>query len=143
MSDKAFLDTNVLVYLFDRDASTKQKKARETLESEGQAGNIVISTQVLEEFYVSVTRKLGTPLSEREAEGATRDLSGFDVVEIDVDMVLRSIATARCERISLWDALIVEAAQARTCPRLLTEDFQHGRLFGGLRVVNPFSPPDR
>ena len=138
MSDKVFLDTNVLVYLFDRDAPAKQKKAREILESEGGAGNIVISTQVLEEFYVSVTRKLGKPLSEQEAEGAARDFSRLDVVEIDLDMVLRSIATARSQRISLWDSLIIEAAQARGCRRLLTEDLQNGRKFGALQVENPF-----
>ena len=139
MSDKVFLDTNVLVYLFDRGAPAKQKKARAILESEGGAGNIVISTQVLEEFYVSVTRKLGKPLSEQEADGAVRDLRSLDVVEIDVEMVLRSIATSRGQRISLWDALIIEAAQARYCQRLLTEDLQDGRQFGALRVENPFN----
>ena len=139
MSDKVFLDTNVVVYLFDRDAAAKQKKAREILAAEGRAGNIVISTQVLEEFYATVVRKLGRPLSEQEAEGAVRDLSALDVVEIDVDMVLRSIATARSQRLSLWDSLIIEAAQARDCQRLLTEDLQDGRQFGALRVENPFN----
>jgi len=138
MGDKVFLDTNVLVYLFDRDAPTKQEKAREIVETEGRGRNIVISTQVLKEFYVSVTRKLGKPLSEQEAEGAVRDLSALDVVEIDVQMVLRAIAGARGQQISLWDALIVEAAQARACRCLLTEDLQHGREFGALRLENPF-----
>ena len=98
---------------------------------------------MIEEFYVSVTRKLGKPLSEQEAEAAARDLSMLDVVEVDVEIVLRSIAGARSHRISLWDALIVEAAQARACRRLLTEDLQHGRQFGGLRVENPFRPVER
>ena len=138
MSDRVFLDTNVLVYLFDRDAPTKQKKAREILESQGGTGTIVISTQVLEEFYVNVTRKLGKPLSEQEAEGAVRDFALLDVVEIDLPMVLRAIAGARTHRLSLWDALIVESAQARACRRLLTEDLQHGRQFGALRIENPF-----
>lgn len=138
MSDKVFLDTNVLVYLFDRDAPIKQERARAILETEGRSSNIVISTQVLEEFYVSVTRKLRKPLPEGEAEGAVRDLTALEVVEVDVDMILRSIVAARRHKISLWDTLIVEAARARGCRRLLTEDLQDGQQFDDLRVENPF-----
>ena len=133
-----FIDTNVLVYLFDRDTPAKQSIARRVLESDGGDAHVVISTQVLQEFYVTVTRKLGTPLSEREAEGAARDLASLDVVDVDVEMVFRAIAGARTHKISLWDALIVEAGQTRSCRRLLTEDLQHGQLFGNLRVENPF-----
>jgi predicted nucleic acid-binding protein len=136
MSDSVFADTNVLVYLFDRDAPAKQRRAREVLEEEGD--RLVVSTQVLQEFYVTVTRKLGRPLAEGEAEAATRDLSAFEVVEPDLAMVLRSISSSRGWKISLWDALIVEAARARGCARLLSEDMQHGRLFGTVRVENPF-----
>lgn len=138
MSGKVFVDTNVFVYLFDRDAPAKQRRAREILGEEEGAGNVVLSTQVLQEFYVSVTRKLGKPLSEPEAEAAARDLSRLEVVELDVALVLRGIALARRQILSLWDALIVEAAQARACRRLLTEDLQHSRQFGALRVENPF-----
>ncbi len=138
MSGKVFVDTNVFVYLFDRDAPAKQRRAREILLEEEGAGNVVLSTQVLQEFYVSVTRKLGKPLSEQEAEAAARDLSRLEVVEVGVALVLRAIAMARRQILSLWDALIVEAAQARACRRLLTEDLQHGRQFGALRVENPF-----
>lgn len=136
MSARVFVDTNVFVYLFDRDAPDKQRRAREILAQE--ASNIVVSTQILEEFYVTVTRKLGRPLPEREAEAATRDVAAFEVVEIDVGMVLRAVGAARRGKTSLWDALIVEAARARSCERLLTEDLQHGRRFGSLRVENPF-----
>jgi predicted nucleic acid-binding protein len=138
MNGKVFVDTNVLVYLFDRDAPTKQKTARTILEIEGPAGRIVISTQVLQEFYVSVTRKLAKPLSEQEAESAVRDLATLDVVQVDVDMVVRSIATARAHHLSLWDALIIEAAQSRGCRRVLSEDLQYGRQFGALTIENPF-----
>ena len=138
MSDRVFVDTNVLVYLFDGDAPAKQRKARQILEEEGAQGRMVISTQVLQEFYVTVTRKLGKPLTDAEAEAAARDLAALDVVELDVGMVLRSIAAARAQKTSLWDALIVEAAQARDCERLLSEDLQHGQRFGRVRVENPF-----
>ena len=137
MSDRVFLDTNVIVYLFDRDAPSKRDRARSLLE-EGSHAHLVISTQVLQEFYVTVTRKLGKPLAEAEAEAAARDLAALDVVDLDTEIVLRSIAGARAHRMSLWDALIVEAAQARGCEKLLTEDLQHGRRFGQLRVENPF-----
>jgi len=137
MSDRVFLDTNVIVYLFDRDAPSKRDRARSILE-EGSHAHLVISTQVLQEFYVTVTRRLGKPLAEAEAEAAARDLAALEVVDLDTEIVLRSIAGARAHRMSLWDALIVEAAQARGCEKLLTEDLQHGRRFGQLRVENPF-----
>ena len=136
MSDSVFADTNVFVYLFDRDAPAKKRRARQILEEEGD--RLVLSTQVLQEFFVTVTRKLGQPLPESDAEAATRDLAAFEVVEPGLAMVLRSISSSRAWKISLWDALIVEAARARDCARLLSEDMQHGRLFGSVRVENPF-----
>lgn len=136
MSARVFVDTNVFVYLFDGDAPAKQRRAREILERE--APQIVVSTQVLAEFYVAVTRKLGRPLSEKEGEAAAHDLAAFDVVELDAETVLRSIASARSYKLSLWDAMIVEAARLRECARLLSEDLQHGREFGSVRVENPF-----
>jgi predicted nucleic acid-binding protein len=136
MSGRTFVDTNVLVYLFDSDEPAKRETARRVLEEEGDG--LVLSTQVLQEFYVTVTRKLGRPLPEAEAEAAARDLSALDVVETDLPLVLRSIGTSRDARISLWDALVVEAARSRGCTRLLSEDLQHGRQFGPVRVENPF-----
>jgi predicted nucleic acid-binding protein len=138
MSDKVFVDTNVFVYLFDRDAPAKQQRARQIVQQEGQAGNIVLSTQVLQEFYVTVTRKLGKRLSESDAVDAARDLCAFDVVDLDRDAVMRSMDLSRTDRISFWDALIVDAARARNCSRLLTEDLQDGRAFGSVTVANPF-----
>lgn len=137
MTDKSFLDTNVLVYLFDRDAPAKQARARHIVERVGADG--VVSTQVLQEFYVSVTRKLGKPLPAAEAESAVHDLSALDVVVVDVPMVKRAIALARSDSLSFWDALIVAAARAHGCTRLLSEDLQDGRVFGDLRVENPFA----
>ena len=138
MSGKVFVDTNVFVYLFDRDAPAKRATARQILETEGPPGRIVLSTQVLQEFYVNVTRKLGKPLSESDGASATNDLCAFDVVDVDKDMVVRSMALSRTERMSFWDALIVEAARTRGCDRLLTEDLQDGRQFGPLKITNPF-----
>jgi predicted nucleic acid-binding protein len=136
MSDRAFVDTNVLVYLFDRDAPDKRGRARTLLAELG--GRAVLSTQVLQEFFVSVTRKLARPLPEDEAEAAVRDLARLDVVELDVALVLQAITRARRQRLSLWDSLIVEAALARGCEVLFSEDLQHGQKLGALRIENPF-----
>ena len=136
MTDRVFVDTNVFVYLFDRDAPAKQAIASALIEA--HADTIVLSTQVLQEFYVAVTRKLGKPLSESEAEAAVRRLAALSVVDTDVDLVLGAVVCSRRHRISCWDALIVEAALRAACSRLLTEDLQHGRSFAGLAVENPF-----
>lgn len=138
MSDRLFVDTNVIVYLFDADSPEKQQRAREIFEAEGPHGRLVLSTQVLQEFFVSVTRKLERPLPDAEAESAAKELAALEVVEIEVPMVLRAISLARRHSLSLWDALIVEAALARGCIRLLTEDMQDGRRFGDLVIENPF-----
>ncbi len=138
MSDSVFLDTNVLVYLFDGDSPQKRLRARQVLSSAVGAGRVVISTQVLQEFYVTVTRKLGSPLSESDAEVAVDDLSALDVQSVDTALVKAAIATSRAHRLSLWDALIVESARAAGCERLLSEDMNHGQSLAGVRVENPF-----
>jgi predicted nucleic acid-binding protein len=134
---RVFVDTNVFVYLFDADAAAKRARARALLEAVGS--EIVVSTQVMQEFYVTVTRKLATPLPPAEAEAATRDLAAFNVVVTDASMVLRAIARVRTAAISFWDALIVEAAIEAGCERLLSEDLQAGQQFGNLTIENPFS----
>jgi predicted nucleic acid-binding protein len=136
MRDRAFLDTNVFVYLFDRDAPAKQQRAREIVSDVG--AEAVLSTQVLQEFYVSVTRKLARPLTPADAEGAVRDLALLEVVVVDVPIVKRAVTLSRADALSFWDALIVEAARAHGCTRLLSEDLQDGRAFGDLHVENPF-----
>ena len=136
MSGKVFVDTNVLVYLFDRDAPAKQQRARGIV---GELGaGLVLSTQVLQEFYVSVTRKLAKPLSLREAEDAVADLMALDVVVVDVAIIRAAIARSREDRLSFWDGVIIETARASGCALLLSEDLQHGRAFGTTRVENPF-----
>jgi predicted nucleic acid-binding protein len=138
MSGKWFVDTSVFVYLFDADRPEKQQRSRDLLKAE--ASRIVISTQVLTEFYVASTRKLARPLSASEARTAVAELCAFDVVALDVALVRRGVERVRQDRLSLWDALIVEAALESGCERLLTEDLQDGRVFDGrLWVANPFA----
>jgi predicted nucleic acid-binding protein len=138
MTDKVFLDTNVVVYAFDADAPRKQELAREILHQEGNKGNAVVSTQVLQEFYVSVTRKLAVPLDAETAFEATRALAELQLVQVDVPLVLRAARLSSREQLSFWDALIVGAAATAGCKRLYSEDLQDGRDIEGLRIANPF-----
>lgn len=137
-SARVFLDTNLLVDLFDDDAPVKQTRAREILDARVRDGQAVISTQVLQEFYVAVTRKLERPLPEEDAEAAVRQLSHLPTVQIDAPLVLSAIATSRSSRISLWDALILQAAAVAGCESLLSEDLHPGQTIEGVRVENPF-----
>ena len=138
MSPRVFLDTNVLVYLFDRDAPEKQARAQEILKTDGASGRALLSTQVLQEFYVSVTRKLAEPLDPEVAYRAVEDLAALPLVSIDTPLILTAIKRHRREQVSFWDALIIEAALTGGASLLYTEDLQHGRVIEGLRIENPF-----
>ncbi|MGH7483141.1 MAG: PIN domain-containing protein [Longimicrobiales bacterium] len=135
---RSFLDTNVLVYLFDRDAPEKRASARRLIEREVTTGLAVLSTQVLQEFYVVVTRKLADPMEPAAAERAVKELAALPIVQTDTTLVLSGIARSRRDGFSLWDALIIEAALVGGCDRLYTEDLQHGRRVEGLTIENPF-----
>jgi predicted nucleic acid-binding protein len=135
---RVFFDTNVLVYLFDADDEVKKELARARFEAEASVGRVLLSTQVLQEFYVSVTRKLSVPLAPETAEAIVRDLSLLPVVAIDAEKILAAIHRSRMLTLSFWDALIIEAALAGGADLLLTEDMQHGRIIESLRIENPF-----
>jgi predicted nucleic acid-binding protein len=139
MNDRAFFDTNVLVYLFDVDSPAKQARARELFGDMARSGRIVLSSQVLQEFYVTVTRKLARPLPGDAALAALRQLSVFPLVANDGALVLRAVQLHQSASLSFWDALIVQAALEGNCRTVFTEDMQHGRRFGSLAIENPFS----
>jgi predicted nucleic acid-binding protein len=138
MSRRAFVDTNVLVYCYDADEPAKRARALALIDSESSDVDLVLSTQVLQEFYVTVIRKLARPLSEADAEQAVRQLARLPVVQLDTPMLLRAIEISRQHQLSLWDALILQAAATAGCSVVLTEDLQHGFRLGGLTVENPF-----
>jgi predicted nucleic acid-binding protein len=138
VAGRSFLDTNVLVYLVDRDEPVKQAVAERLWSEEAATGNLVLSTQVLAEFFHATTKQGRNLLAPAEAEEFLLRFSLLEVVPSDAALVLAAVARTRTDRISLWDALIVEAALAGGCTRLLTEDMQGGRSFDGLVVENPF-----
>ncbi len=132
-----FFDTNVLVYAFDEGEPEKRAVALALIEEHLVDGDGVISVQVLREFYSAVRRE-PQPLSNEVAATAVRRLAGFSPLSEDVGMVLKAVRRAQEMSISLWDALIVEAALKAGADRLFTEDLQHGQIIEGMRVENPF-----
>ncbi len=138
MSGKSFVDTNVVVYAADENPAYRAKRdaAVELLAREPES--LVLSTQVLQEFYHVVTRRLAKPLDPGRAAAAARALTKIDVVAADAELVLAAIDTSRSAQISIWDALIIEAAHQAECERVLTEDLSDGQVIRGVRVENPF-----
>lgn len=136
MAERIFIDTNVLLYADDLDAGEKREKAQSLIYQSYVDGNGVVSTQVLQEFFVASTRKLGVPpdIARRKVEL----LSRLDVVKIEPALILDAIDLHRLHSVSFWDALIVRAAAASGCQRLLTEDMQSGQTITGVKIENPF-----
>lgn len=136
MADRAFFDTNVLVYAHAGHEPQKRKAARKVLAARMGDRTAVFSTQVLQEYFVAASR-LGLP-----AELAQRHVATYaqaNVVEVSTELILTAIDLHRLHRLSFWDALIVRAAQAGGCGVLLSEDLQDGQVYDGLRIENPFA----
>jgi predicted nucleic acid-binding protein len=133
-----FVDTNVLVYAHDSTETTKGPRAAALLDSlwESRAG--VLSTQVLQEFYVVATRKFDPAMSRREAREIVAAYGEWPVVEVDVPLIIAASVLEERNRLSFWDALIVEAAGRAGASTLLSEDLQAGRRIRGLKIENPF-----
>jgi len=137
MSVRSFLDTNVLVYADDSAAPAKQKRAIALVSEHRRARTGVVSLQVLQEYFVTATRKLH--LDTRIARRKVELLAEFDVATPDVVDILAAIDLHRLHGINFWDALVVRAAKQTGCSVLLSEDMQGHREIEGVRVVNPFS----
>jgi len=132
---KVFLDTNILVYTVDTHDPVRCDRAREVLQSVHDSGQGVISTQVIQEFYVAITRKLLVePLVAKKLVDA---LPPLEVVAVDVGMVREAIDASILNQISFWDALIVVAARKAKCSELWTEDLNPGQSILSVTVRNP------
>ena len=136
MSDRSFFDTNILVYADDDDSPTKQQVARDLWRKHRRAGTGVVSLQVLQEYFVTATRKL--KFDSRKARRKVEILSEFDVATPQVADIIAAIDLHQLHGFSFWDALILRSAQQAGCSVLLSEDFQDGREIDGVRVLNPF-----
>jgi predicted nucleic acid-binding protein len=136
MSGLAFFDTNVLVYADDASTPEKQDRSIALFAEHLRRGTAVVSLQVLQEYFVAVTRKLGvaSDMAQRKVEIMARSR----VVRFEEGDMIAAIELHRLTRISFWDALIVHAARSAGAAVLYTEGFQPGAVLGGVRVVNPF-----
>lgn len=137
MIEPIFVDTNVRVCAVDAADPAKRERALEaTAAAPGR--DLVVSTQVLTEFYAVITRKLAVPVAEDDAEAMVRLLSLLPVVTIDAAIVVAAVTASRTWQISIWDALILRAAEVAGCRRILTEDLADGVIYGSVVVENPF-----
>lgn len=139
MTAVVFVDTNVFVYARDASEPVKQPVAMQWLTELWHDHRGRTSAQVLSEYYVTVTRKLGRRLDPETAWNHIRDLLTWEPQEITADLLRRAREIEQRHSTSWWDSMIVAAAQLQDCSILLSEDFQEGMVFGGVAVRNPFT----
>jgi predicted nucleic acid-binding protein len=138
MSDKVFVDTNVLIYAHDVDAREKHLHARNILRDLWSEETGVISPQVLQEFYVNVTRKISTPMSKKSARWVIENYAGWCIDMSPAD-IFTAFKIEDGSRIGFWDALIVASAIKAGAALILSEDLNAGQTIAGIRIENPFS----
>ncbi len=136
LSKRTFFDTNVLIYADDKAAPAKQRKAIDLIAEHRRSRSGVVSLQVLQEYFVTVTRKLHVEASI--ARRKVELLAEFDVAAPEVADILAAIDLHRLHGFSFWDALVVRTAKQAGCGLLYSEDMQDSREIDGVRVVNPF-----
>ncbi len=136
--DRFFVDTNVLIYAYDISAGKKHDKAMEIVADLWELGLGIISLQVLEEFFVNVTKKVSKPLAISAAKEIVRDLLTWDIVLLGGDSVLEAIEIHGRFQLSFWDSMIIHAALKGGAHVLLSEVMEDGRIIDGLKITNPF-----
>lgn len=139
MSDKVFVDTNILIYAHDIDAGHKRTLAVGLLKDLWTTRRGLLSTQVLQEFYVNVTRKIPSPLSPATAREIVRGYCVWQVEVLGPDMILRASEIEERYELSFWDALIVTAALHGRAAKILSEDLNPGQTVEGVLIENPFA----
>ncbi len=141
MTNQVFVDTNILVYAYDRSEPLKQKRAVEVMDALVMAGVGVISTQVLGEFFITVTRKIKAPLSVGDAYQRLEDLvQVWTVAELSHFVPLEAARGVRDYQFHFWDAQIWATARLSQVSLVLSEDFNPGSTIEGVRFENPFAP---
>jgi predicted nucleic acid-binding protein len=136
MPVRSFFDTNILVYADDKAAPAKQRRSIDLIAEHRRARSGVVSLQILQEYFVTVTRKLHveSSIARRKVEL----LAEFYVAVPDVPDILAAIDLHRLHDLSFWDALVIRSAKQSGCTVLFSEDMQHTRAIDGLQIVNPF-----
>jgi predicted nucleic acid-binding protein len=139
MSDKYFVDTNILMYAHDTAAGAKHQRAKALVEDLWRERSGVVSTQVLQELCVNLRRKAANPIALKTAREIIADYLAWDVVTNTGQSVLEALDLEERYRISFWDALVVQAAEASGAAILYSEDLSDGQSYGAIRVVNPLA----
>lgn len=138
MSDKYFVDTNILMYAHDVAAGTKHERAKALVEDLWRNRSGVLSTQVLQELCVNLRRNTKKPVGLKVAREIIADYLAWDVITNTGESILDALELENRYSISFWDALVVQAAAASGAVVLYSEDLSNGQIYGGVRVVNPF-----
>ena len=138
MKEKVFVDTNILIYAHNLDAGAKHDIAVSIIERLWEKETGVLSTQVLLEFYVNVTRKISAPLSPAKARGVIENYLAWQVELNDPETILLASEIEERYLLSFWDSLIVAAARRGSANKILTEDLTHGQRLEGIYIENPF-----
>ncbi len=136
MTPKVFIDTNILIYSLDNFNKKKRNISRLRLKKLSESRTGVISTQVLQEFFVSVTRKLN--VNAIDAKKIMHSFNNFEVVTVTTGIINEAIDCSIFNSLSFWDSLIICSAEFAHCELLLTEDLNPGQVIRGVRVENPF-----
>ncbi len=144
MIDRVFIDTNVLVYAYDRSEMKKLQQAVTILERLDATGIGVISAQVLAEFFVTTTRKLRQPLSPEQAYQRVQNyMQIWQVIDMTALIILEAARGVLTYQFSMWDAQIWAAAKLNQIELVFSEDFNPGAVIEGVRFINPFAPDFR
>lgn len=138
MSDRYFVDTNILMYAHDATAGEKHQKAKALVEKLWETRSGVVSTQVLQELAVNLRRKAKKPLDTRSTRDVVSDYLAWQVVVNGGDSILEALDLEARYQVSFWDALVIQAAQASGAETVYSEDLSDGQRYGGVRVSNPF-----
>jgi len=136
--DRIFLDTNILVYAYDISAGAKHKIAQKIVVDLWNSNSGVLSTQVLQEIFVTLTRKIPKPIKTKLAKEIVSTLLKWEVVVNNEESILSAIEIHAQHHFSFWDSLIIEAAIRGGATLLLSEDLPDGQIVEGLRIKNPF-----
>lgn len=139
IEDKVFVDTNIIVYAYDRDAGKKYQIASKLVKDLWHSGLGVLSTQVLQEFFVTVTNKISSPLDIAKATGIVKNLSKWNIIVNDVNTLLAAIEIHEEHKFSFWDSMIIAAAIKGGANALLSEDLSDNQEIEGLIIKNPFN----
>ena len=135
----SFVDTNVLVYAFDRSSSPKKQVVQRLMNELMEEDRLRVSTQVLQELFVTLTRKARQPCSSEEALAVLEDLTAWPLMVVDFAAIRAAVGLADQVKLSFWDALVVVAAARTGAALLYTEDLNDGQEILGVRISNPFA----